>query len=268
MDGFLPSDTTSALGYIGVALYLGCYAALQFGLIRGATYLYASLNLIGAGLVLISLMRDFNLFSVIINAVWVLVSLGGIIRLLVLDSSTRFTDEEQRFLTAKLPTLDPRSARRLLNRAVWFDGSAGDPLMVEGHPVSSLIYLANGEATILRGGKPIATCSGGALLGEVTALDGSSATATVVLSKPSRMMRINAATLRDLAADSDVRSALQSSFIVDMRTKLEAVNERIRRGETPDTGVARESAEGRTGVTAKQVRRKRRGKKRATAKSR
>jgi hypothetical protein len=59
-------DFYNAIGIAGVALYLGSYAALQVGLLRGQSYAYASINLAAASCVLISLTQNFNLSSALI----------------------------------------------------------------------------------------------------------------------------------------------------------------------------------------------------------
>ncbi len=48
-------DVFEILGLAGVGVYLGSYAALQSGLLRGSGYAYAFANLVASGLVLTSL---------------------------------------------------------------------------------------------------------------------------------------------------------------------------------------------------------------------
>ena len=81
-------------GLTGVAFYLGSYAALQIGLIRGNGYLYPILNGVAASLVLAGLMKDFNLSSAIIQGSWIVISIIGITRLFYIRNSIRFTADE------------------------------------------------------------------------------------------------------------------------------------------------------------------------------
>ena len=63
-------DYYQVAGYGGVAFYLGSYGLLQLGVLRGNSYTYAALNLLAAALVLVSLFRNWNLFSAIIQISW------------------------------------------------------------------------------------------------------------------------------------------------------------------------------------------------------
>ncbi|MEM7258591.1 MAG: cyclic nucleotide-binding protein [Pseudomonadota bacterium] len=69
-----------ALGLLGVVFYIGSYAALQLGRLDGNSLSYAILNGIAASLVLVSLFKDFNLASALIQIVWINVSIVGIYR--------------------------------------------------------------------------------------------------------------------------------------------------------------------------------------------
>ena len=69
-------------GLAGVALILAAYAATALGRLdpRGARAL--ALNLVGAGLVLFSLLTDrFNLSATVMEGAWALVALVGLLRL-------------------------------------------------------------------------------------------------------------------------------------------------------------------------------------------
>jgi predicted tellurium resistance membrane protein TerC len=79
-------------GLAGVVLYLGSYALLQSGILRGSSYTYAILNLCAASLVLLSLTVAFNLSSAIIQASWVVISVLGIARLIWINRRMRVTD--------------------------------------------------------------------------------------------------------------------------------------------------------------------------------
>lgn len=53
-------------GFVGLAAYLGSYAALQLGFLNGQGYPYALLNTLAAACVLLSLIEAFNLSSALI----------------------------------------------------------------------------------------------------------------------------------------------------------------------------------------------------------
>jgi hypothetical protein len=168
------------VGALGVVLYIGSYAALQFGFVRGQTYIYAILNAAAAGCVLISLTDQFNPYSAAVQTTWIMISIIGVIRLLALSQRARFSAEEQAFLDTKLPRLPPPDARRLLDVGQWIDVDAGAILTEELEPVSHLIYVAAGDVDIATNGSIIASCRSGDYVGEVTWATGAPATAAAI----------------------------------------------------------------------------------------
>ena len=69
-------------GIIGVSLILLAYFLLQIEKVRSDNIIYPVLNLIGASLLLISLLRFWNLPSVIIEIFWILISIYGIYKII------------------------------------------------------------------------------------------------------------------------------------------------------------------------------------------
>ncbi len=69
------------VGNVGVALIIGAYLLLQLGRLRSDSAAWSVVNLLGAGLVLVSLIYDFNLSAFIIEAFWVVISIVGLVRL-------------------------------------------------------------------------------------------------------------------------------------------------------------------------------------------
>lgn len=65
-------------GLVGVGLLLLAYALLQGGRLEVRAPLYSLLNLVGSGLILVSLVFAFNLPSAIIEGSWALISLYGL----------------------------------------------------------------------------------------------------------------------------------------------------------------------------------------------
>ncbi len=66
------------VGLVGVVAVLSAYALLQSGRLAVRAPSYSALNLLGAGLILVSLTVDFNLPSAIIEGAWALISLYGL----------------------------------------------------------------------------------------------------------------------------------------------------------------------------------------------
>jgi hypothetical protein len=70
-------------GLAGVALILVGYAAATVGRLHPKGWPSLAINFIGASLILLSLMRNFNLSAAIVEGAWALIALAGLIRLAV-----------------------------------------------------------------------------------------------------------------------------------------------------------------------------------------
>ncbi len=68
------------LGNIGVVLILVIYLLLQMEKLSASNPLFSALNAVGAVLILVSLSQDFNLSAFLIEAVWFVVSIYGLLR--------------------------------------------------------------------------------------------------------------------------------------------------------------------------------------------
>jgi CRP-like cAMP-binding protein len=218
MENFQISD---AAGLLGVAIYLASYAALQMGFVRGQGYAYASLNCAAASLVLVSMINAFNLSSAVIQVSWIVISIIGLVRFYILSHRARFSDEERELLQDAFPTLDKVHARRLLDLGSWNTGEPNSVLTETGIPVPYLVYLTTGAADVLVSGQQVAVIREKSFIGDMTALSGDPATATVILSVPSRYFAIPAAPLRyALKRDEDFRRGIDSVLSSSVRDKL------------------------------------------------
>ena len=68
------------IGNIGVVLLIIAYLMLQLNKLRSDGLAYSLLNAIGAGLIVVSLLVNFNLSAFIMEVFWVLISFVGIYR--------------------------------------------------------------------------------------------------------------------------------------------------------------------------------------------
>lgn len=68
------------VGTSGVLLIVMSYFLLQVGKVEAAAPLYSWLNLVGAVMILVSLLYTFNFSSFVIEIFWILISLVGLIR--------------------------------------------------------------------------------------------------------------------------------------------------------------------------------------------
>ena len=74
-------------GFAGVALIVAAYLMLQLNRLPSTAPAYSLLNAIGAFLVMLSLVFDFNLAAFLMEAFWFLISLIGLLRPLVAKTS-------------------------------------------------------------------------------------------------------------------------------------------------------------------------------------
>lgn len=76
-----------AAGFTGVILIIVAYLLLQLNKLPSSSPLYSGLNAIGALLVIVSLLFDFNVSAFLMEAFWFLISLMGLARTLVTKRS-------------------------------------------------------------------------------------------------------------------------------------------------------------------------------------
>ena len=68
------------IGNIGVVVLMIAYLMLQLNKLRSDGLAYSVLNAIGASLIIVSLLFDFNLSALLMEVFWVLISFVGIYR--------------------------------------------------------------------------------------------------------------------------------------------------------------------------------------------
>ena len=68
------------VGNIGVVVLMIAYLMLQLEKLSSAGLAYSLLNAIGASLIIVSLLYDFNLSALLMEVFWVLISFVGIYR--------------------------------------------------------------------------------------------------------------------------------------------------------------------------------------------
>ena len=68
------------LGIIGVVSIVATYMLLLLEKLSATSFLYSAANGLGASLILVSLIYEFNLSAFIIEAFWLLISTYGIVR--------------------------------------------------------------------------------------------------------------------------------------------------------------------------------------------
>ena len=141
------------------------------------------------------------------------------------DRLVEFNEDERVMAEKALPGLERAQARRLMDQGFWMDGREGDMLIQEGEKAGQLYYLASGSADVRVNDRLVGQIGPGQLVGEATVLGETAAIASVALTQPSRFWCAQGEALNDyLAANPEARHALEHSFTVSLRQKLDAMN--------------------------------------------
>jgi multidrug transporter EmrE-like cation transporter len=74
------------IGNVGVVVLMITYLMLQLNKLRSDELAYSLLNAVGASLIVLSLLVNFNLSAMLMEVFWVLISLVGIYRYFRLKS--------------------------------------------------------------------------------------------------------------------------------------------------------------------------------------
>lgn len=74
----MPFTVYDFIGSIGVGVIILTYILLQTEKIKSESLSYSLLNGLGAGLIVFSLIFDFNFSAFVVESLWVLISLYGI----------------------------------------------------------------------------------------------------------------------------------------------------------------------------------------------
>ena len=76
----MPVDLYNAAGVVGAALVILVYLGTQQRWLSAEDWRFPFANLVGAGFIIVSLTRYWNLASFVIEVFWVLISLYGLAR--------------------------------------------------------------------------------------------------------------------------------------------------------------------------------------------
>lgn len=132
-----------------------------------------------------------------------------------------FNDEERELHETLFRTFAPVEFMKLMRIARWRDAAPGERLAEEGVPVGELTLLYNGEVVIERGGEEVDRSRDGALIGEISFIQGGSATATVRIARPSRLVVWAKGEVQGLLRRNPTMDvAMQGVFSQDLTRKL------------------------------------------------
>jgi CRP-like cAMP-binding protein len=218
------------IGMVGVAIYLGAYAAMQLGVLKGQTFTFATLNILAPTLVLISLSRNFNLAAAAIQFAWITISAVGIARLVAIRCRNRLAGDEAELAVALVPGLPDHRARILLSLGRHRQAGPGAVLATQDEPVAALTYVISGTCDVERDGMSVTTIGPGSLVGETGYLSGAPASATVRAIGAVRLFSFDAVALRQaLSRNPDIAAALERAVAGVLRRRLVTATQELAR---------------------------------------
>ena len=87
-------DWNQWIGLLGIVFIIGPYLLLQIGYLSNDCLLYPILNVVGALLLIISLLFEFNLSAFIVECFWAIISIIGVIRCIRLVNKIEKPDND------------------------------------------------------------------------------------------------------------------------------------------------------------------------------
>ncbi len=141
---------------------------------------------------------------------------------IVLDRrSINFNEEEAELLGTVFKNFSPVEFMKLMRIGEWRDAEIGEPLAKQGDLIGGLKLLYNGEVIVERDGAEVTRARDGAMIGEISFIQGGPATATVVAATPCRYVSWSGEELRKLLhRNPSMDMAMKHVFSLDMMRKL------------------------------------------------
>lgn len=99
--------------------------------------------------------------------------------------------EEQRLIEEVLEVSEPSHQKRLLDLIEWRDIGEGEVMAREGQQEPPLVYIASGMALVTVDGNSVGSCGPGEFIGEMSAVAGDVASATVTAGEAMRIALID-----------------------------------------------------------------------------
>ena len=224
MDYIESISIYEGIGLLGAGSYMLGYALLQFGVIRGRSVAYILFNMAAAALVMVSLWHAFNISSFLIQMFFFVVSIFGLFRLYIESRPIKARPRDLLIADALFPGLPKRRALAIVKQGTWIRSDGGN-LTTQGKPVSQLFVIAEGAADVIMNEHKVSSVGVGGIIGDMTAFQAGTATATTTLTQHSMIFTIDANTLkRAFARDEDLASAFEDGKQSALQRRLFQAN--------------------------------------------
>jgi hypothetical protein len=160
------------------------------------------------------------------DCVFIAINLFHLIRLTRERLRMRLAAGDRDLLRTLFDGLDDAQIGMLLSSASWHEAKVGEQLTVEGSPVVALMLIAAGQVSVAVGDTVVARVGPNSFVGEMAFLTGGNASATVTVTQPTRVMRIEHSRLKTLlVVDNQIASVLHRLLGADLAQKLRVRNE-------------------------------------------
>ncbi|MHA7818788.1 MAG: cyclic nucleotide-binding domain-containing protein [Erythrobacter sp.] len=139
------------------------------------------------------------------------------------------TSEERELFDHVMQIEDPGKQSRLRDLMTWSDEPVGETLIMQDQIDPPLIYIASGRAAIIRDDVIVSECGAGEFVGEMSQISGNLASATVKVTHPMRMARLDRDALAQLTQSlPEIGRAVDNAFNRSLAVKVMRMNESSR----------------------------------------
>lgn len=154
-------------------------------------------------------------------SVFIAINVVRIVGIVLERRTVEFTDEEAELRETVFPNFSPVEFKKLIRIGDWEQAGKGEVLAEQGNIIGGLKLLYNGEVIVERDGAEIGRARDGAMIGEISFIQGGPATATVSATKPCRYVAWSGDELRRLLnRNPSMDIAMKHVFSVDLMRKL------------------------------------------------
>jgi len=154
-------------------------------------------------------------------SVFVAINLIRIVGIVLERRSIEFNEEESELHETLFQNFSPVEFMKLMRIGEWRQAETGEQLAKQGGVLGGLKMLFNGEVKIERDGEQIGYARDGAMIGEISFLQGGQANATVSATRPCRYIFWSGAELRKLLSrNPSMDVAMKHVFSIDLMRKL------------------------------------------------
>ena len=153
--------------------------------------------------------------------VFTAINVWRIVGILMERSAIHFSDDERELYETIFKGFAPVEFMKLMRIAEWREADQGAVCATAGRPVDGLRLLFSGEVNVERDGREIGSARDGALVGEMSFIQGGDASATVTTTVPCRYIFWPEKALRGLLRrNPNIDIAMKHVFSLDLTRKL------------------------------------------------